>query len=125
MNSLDDIVQSTNEIYAEKVYDQAVKYLQNGFALLPLAARRKHPNFSVLARVHGTFSWTCLRSVPATEGDIARWLEVDADLNLGVITGEASGNLVVLDYDSRWDAILVDTPTVSTGRGIHIYTRAA
>lgn len=93
-------------------------YAQRGLATLPLRPREKRP----------------LRAGWQTPSPNA-WANVPRDANVGVLCGTASGNLVVLDFDSRDGPheamgmrpteIAVHTLVVRTARGWHVYTRDA
>lgn len=92
-------------------------YASLGFATLPLQPRGKRP----LRK-----GWR----VP----DEATWRDVAPDCNVGILTGAASGGLVVLDFDTeegpfevlglRPRELAARTMVVKTSRGWHIYARA-
>ena len=80
----------------------AMLYVRQGFALIPLAPRTKEPAMDLLPTgPSGRPTWKPLARVPANEADVRRWLENRPDLNIGIIAGEASGGLVVLDFDRK------------------------
>lgn len=91
-------------------------YAQLGFATLPLVPRGKRP----LRK-----GWR----VP----DPRAWDDVSPEANVGILTGNASGGLVVLDFDTedgpfevlglRPRELAVRTVVVKTARGWHVYAR--
>jgi hypothetical protein len=104
--------------------DLALRYVEQlGFALLPLQPRGKEPHFRLLKAVHGTPSWKGLREQRASAGDVQEWFRIDPEANIGVITGGASGGLVVFDFDRRPNLRLGETAIARTGRGMHVYLR--
>ena len=90
-------------------------YERIGFATVPLGRRGKKP----LRK-----GWQ--------NPTRAIWDGVGPDANVGVVTGEVSGNLLVHDFDSaevlqevmgfRARELAVHTPVVVTSRGWHVYT---
>lgn len=99
--------------------DEALKrYARLGFATIPLRPREKRP----LRK-----GWR----VP----DSACWADVPPDVNVGVLTGTASGGLVVLDFDHadgpfdvlglRPRELARQTLVVQTARGWHAYFRSS
>lgn len=88
-----------------------------GLRVFPVLAKDKKP----------AVSWTSYRDHPPSEEELAAW---DAsEFNVGVMTGSASG-VIVLDVDSAEAQAVVDqldlpaTPTVRTGKGTHYYFRS-
>lgn len=100
-----------------KLDDWREQYRSLGFATIPLVTRGKRP----LRK-----RWL--------DGGEAQWVNAPDKANLGLLTGSASGGLVVLDFDSRHgpESILgmtaqqlaVVTIVVETARGWHVYARA-
>lgn len=104
----------------------ALDYISRGFGILPLKARDKRPHFDLLPRSPGNMpSWARLRDYPATETDVRAWLHYDPHLNLGIMTGDTSGGLAVVDIDRvpPRGTILPPTAFVRTARGSHAYYR--
>ncbi len=62
-------------------------------------------------------------SHPATETQITAWYEREPQAGVGIVLGSVSG-LVVFDFD-RGDWPDVETPTVRTARGVHLYTQTS
>lgn len=91
-------------------------YAEFGFSAIPLRPRDKRP----------------LRKGWRTPSPAA-WIGAPADANIGILTGSASGGLVVLDFDTvggprevlglRPEEVAVQTLVVRTARGWHIYAR--
>ena len=106
--------------------DAALEYRERGLALLPLQPGQKRPHVDVLKEVHGTPKWGGLRRRPASKPEIHAWFDADPATGLGILTGDASGGLVVADLDGEPAGIRHPaTPTVKTGRGRHLYLRSA
>lgn len=100
--------------------------------MIPLGPRDKRPAFNVLPRcsVTGKPKWEEYQTRLPTELELARWFN-RSGLNIGIVCGQVSGGLVVVDFDaiesfdvwcaeeaSRW--LL---PTVETAHGRHVYLR--
>lgn len=91
-------------------------YARLGFATVPLRPREKRP----LRK-----GWRM--------ADPGAWDDVPPDANVGVLTGAASGGLVVLDFDTkeapfevlglRPRELAARTIVVETARGWHVYLR--
>jgi Bifunctional DNA primase/polymerase, N-terminal len=107
-----------------KVLDAAFAYSGLGFAVLPLLPCEKRPHTRLIEATRGSSSWKVLGERPASDDEIRVWYRRDPKANLGIITGRASGGLVVADFDDRRPERLIDTPTVQTGRGLHVYLRS-
>src|SRR5205085_10855775 len=75
--------------------EMALCLLACGFALLPL--RGEKPAFGLLRKVNGRPKWEALAKNKATAEDVRAWFARDRTINIGVITGEAWGGLVVID----------------------------
>lgn len=103
------------------------RYLKNGFSIIPIPFREKG----------ATIKWEQYQKKRATEGQIKSWFSQDKS-NIAIICGEVSGNLLVVDCDSKdkWlefkplaekklglDDLVNHTPVVKTGKGYHIYFR--
>lgn len=99
--------------------DTALSWLSRGVVPIPLRARTKRPQFP----------WARLQRYRPPPAVVRRWNWSEA--NLGLLCGEVSGNLVVLDFDTtvayvKWRAVrprLSQTYTVRTSRGRHVYLR--
>jgi len=113
------------------IHELADRYLELGFALIPLNPyekkdkdKAKEPLWDLLPRVKGKRCWRPLILRPATAPEVHDWLDRYPNMNLGIITGEASG-IVVLDVDKPAKLPkgfrIPATPTVRTSRGWHYY----
>ncbi len=100
----------------EKLY-AAFEYAQRGWHVVPLLPKTKRPEVK----------WTQYQHESPTEADLHGWFAT-GDSNVGVITGRASG-LVVVDTDSAEATGEIrrlldgDTLRVSSSRGEHFYFR--
>jgi hypothetical protein len=91
-------------------------YLEHGFSLIPVEPRGKMP----------VGKWAHAQSERASRADVELWLHEGH--NLGLVTGELSG-VVVVDCDSEQGVLeanklgLPVTPTATTGNGKHYFLR--
>lgn len=93
------------------------RFAQLGVATVPLAPRSKRPLRAGWQRA-----------------DADAWRDAPAEANVGVLAGQASGGLVVLDFDDPEvlhgvlgmspRSIAAHTIVVKTARGYHVYARA-
>jgi len=97
---------------------RAVKdYCKKKFSVIPLEPRGKKPAIS---------AWKDYQNERMPEKKLLRYFEADPDRNVGIVTGKASG-IVVVDLDSKEAREFAkkngfpDTPTVKTARGYHYY----
>lgn len=96
----------------------ALNWLNRGIAVIPIGYKSKRPNRRFLQ------SWDEYKTRLPTVQEINNWF-VNTYTNIAVICGWQ--NLVVLDFDkieSFWlwaGAYSMDTYTVTTGRGCHLY----
>jgi hypothetical protein len=101
---------------APSALDEALRHVARGWATLPVD-RNKEPAHALIRSTRGRRGWSQLRSSPADEDEVRAWLELDPSTGIGVITGEPSGNLVVVDVDDPARAPeLPPTALVATGR---------
>ncbi|MBT6361706.1 MAG: bifunctional DNA primase/polymerase, partial [Rhodospirillaceae bacterium] len=96
----------------------AQSYREKGWSIIPLQACEKVPDLR---------TWTSFQETAASEETISRWWEAKSNRNVGIVTGQVSG-LIVLDVDgSDGEESLAmlgqvpTTPTVRTARGHHYY----
>jgi hypothetical protein len=104
---------------ADNVLQAAFQYAALGLSVLPLHGKRP------------TIPWRHWQQVAASPAVIASWARVGLLENVGIVCGQASSNLVVLDLDDLrgYDALrhtfpdLSNTFTVATGsgKGKHLY----
>lgn len=96
--------------------DTALEYLRHGWSVIPLEPQGKRP----------LIRWQDRQLVRADVDTVESWWLGTPAANLGVVTGQISG-LVVLDLDgaqgrrSVRDQELPATPIAQTGRGWHYY----
>ena len=102
--------------------EYATKFLSLGFSLIPLRPNDKKPNVQ---------EWSPYQSRKPTSEEILSWFEGRND-NIGIVCGEVSGNLVVLDFDDPevfhfcyldWQKLAERTLVVRTSKGFHVYLR--
>lgn len=114
---------------ANPTLEAALLYIENGWALVPLAPKCKTPCHELLPinPATGKRGWQPLASSLATARDVESWFRRVPNLNIGVICGQASGGLVVVDFDKTpptdWHSPL--TPRSVTGRGEHVFFRTS
>lgn len=117
------------------VLTQALKWLAQGIAVIPIAYRSKLPDATALKWTNREASWIRYQHTLPTERELRIWT-AGPRINLAVVTGWQG--LVVIDFDSMaawqgYQAVLTDatrsvttaTYTVSTGRGMHLYVKCA
>lgn len=101
--------------------DQAIKYLEIGFSVIPIRHGDKKP----------LIKWEEYQKRKATIAELISWWTTYPNANIGIVTGEIS-NLFVVDVDTEegnenlnalgFESII--TPTVKTPRGgQHLYFR--
>ena len=96
----------------------AHSYILKGWQVMPVMPNDKEPHFDLIKRGH----------LDATNDTtvLDYWFNKDPNMNIG-INCQASG-LVVLDIDYRnggkFENWMLDTFTVATGDGLHLYYRA-
>jgi len=105
--------------------DWAKFYLHNGLSVIPIAFQGKEP----------LIPWKEFQERRPTEKEIKEWFS-EGFKNIAIVCGSISGNLMVLDFDSR-DSFqqflekipkelaekIKETWVVKTSKGIHIYFR--
>jgi len=93
-----------------------------GWAVLPLKPGEKGPHARVLHEVYGDTRWKPLAERRASRPEVEAWLDRDPDMGLGIITGQPSGGLIVIDQDKPVTGLRHPPgPIVQTGRGAHLY----
>jgi hypothetical protein len=105
--------------------ESTLAYLSRGWSVLPLERGSKLPATKIIRATRATSSWSTYKYQHASADEVAAWHELEPAHNVGVICGETSGNLAVVDVDT--DMIPVDvtipaTATVRTGRGRQFYS---
>ncbi|MHB8956043.1 MAG: bifunctional DNA primase/polymerase [Pirellulaceae bacterium] len=103
--------------------DLALLYADLELSVFPLPCGSKVPAKG--------FKWTEFRERRADRNELRKWFGGE-ERNIGIVTGDVSGGLVVRDFDEegayeRWRDSHPDTaetlPTVKTARGFHVYAR--
>lgn len=112
-----------------------LRYLALGWSVIPLQAKGKLPESRLLPQVEDEVdpdkrkrSWKPYQTSAPTTEQVDIWWR-NPSLNVGIVTGQVSG-IVVLDLDNptairtAYDWGIPQTPTVATGKGLHLYFRA-
>lgn len=104
----------------------ALSYLGRNWSILPLQPYSKLPATTTIRRTRGVSTWTTYRDRHATADELAAWDEIEPEHNVGILCGETSGNLAVVDVDAALPAEvrIPFTATVRTGRGKQFYAVA-
>jgi Bifunctional DNA primase/polymerase, N-terminal len=101
---------------------KAVDYqARHAWSVLPLQG--KEPNHALIRHTRGGSSWKTFTQRPADVDEIHAWFRQDAGTNIGIVCGEVSGGLAVLDQDADLpaDVRVPTTALVATGRGSQSY----
>lgn len=105
--------------------DHALAHIARGWATLPVTPG-KQPVHRLIRATRGHASWRQLAERPASADEVRDWFELEPGTGIGVITGEPSGGLVVVDVDNQAIAPdLPETASVATTRGSHHYFGAS
>ena len=97
-------------------------YIERGWALLPIAPGGKEPYSPLLPEDStGERSWIPFRLRRATMAEVEAWYDLEPRLNLGVLCGQASGGLVVVDYDRPPRDMPPETVFTRTSRRNHFH----
>ena len=124
----EDTPKTTGKI-AVKTLELALLYVKKGLSVIPLKPKDKKPMLK---------SWKEYQQRLPTEEELRRWFK-NKETNIAIITGKVSGNLVVIDFDSReafenfvrrvkkagkrLQFAISNTWIVESGKGFHIYLR--
>ena len=100
----------------------ACDYGKDGFSVIPLKPRRKD----------ALIPWKQYQQEKATQGQIETWWKQSPRANVGIVTGEVSG-IIVIDCDSKEACKTIrkrlstrqKNPSVETGKGRHFYFKWA
>lgn len=101
--------------------DQALKYLDLGWSIIPVEPKGKNP-------IKG-FLWKKYQTEKPTETEVRDWFKQFPDANIGIITGQISG-LIVVDIDGdkgKTSALSLEMPSTiiaETGRGFHYFYKS-
>jgi hypothetical protein len=121
-----------------EILTTAIKYLEAGFSLFPLAYQTKDPKRNLLPEIDHpqkgrVRSWLPFQKERPGRDQIMTWFSSGPALNIALVMGEVSGNVIALDFDQR-DAYLAwvskhpkfapeCTATAETGKGFHVLVR--
>lgn len=109
--------------WTEATLDTALDLIAEGISVIPIQARSKIPALE---------TWKEYQERLPTEEEVRSWFPPGTDLNIAVICGEVSGNLVIHDFDTveaakKWAAtyrsLVAGAPIVEPSRGWHVWTR--
>ena len=99
--------------------DTAIAFAMRGWKVLPVTPKAKTPFFPI--------AYNGYKSATSDPAKVASWFRREVTLNFGVAC--AMSNLVVFDVDYRnggdTDGLNLDTFTVRTGDGLHLYYKAS
>jgi hypothetical protein len=105
----------------------ALSYVRHGWSVIPLKPHGKRPHFPLLPikvdRPKRT--WEPYQARLPTEDEVTGWWQMCPNANIGIVTGEISG-IIVLDLDGPAVAQRREIPTTPislTGNGMHIFFR--
>jgi len=100
--------------------DYALAYHQLGFSVIPIAAKTKR----------SAVPWKRYQTKRPQPSTIRKWFGKGIPRNLAIVCGPVSSGLCVRDFDAegsyeRWatqnPSLAAGVPTVTTGRGHHLY----
>jgi hypothetical protein len=92
-------------------------YLSEGLNVIPIKFREKTP----------LVEWSRYQKERPIEGDIKKWFSGEVGINIAIVCGRISGNLIVVDFDDPkaykklFSGIDRETLVVQTSRGLHVY----
>lgn len=95
------------------------KYVKQGFCVFPLPYKSKVP--------FAGWNWKVLQTRKPSQAELEAWFQ--HRVNIAIVTGRVSEGLAVLDFDDMtvfpawFDKARLESATVVTGRGCHIYVR--
>ena len=98
--------------------ESARRYLAMGYSILPIATDgRKRPAGQVLPRDQdGKPSWLPFQTRVATETDLTNWYGSTVPYGIGIICGEISSRLIVLDCEA--EGVWLDIEREAVGQGL-------
>lgn len=110
--------------FTSLVLQQAIRCIDQGLSVIPIRPKEKAPNLKELKPfLHSN----------AARTQVLEWFSAsDKCLNIGVVCGRISGNLVVVDFDvadaidlhREWiENVRGKTLIVKTSRGLHVFLR--
>jgi len=99
-------------------------YLKQDFTIIPLIAGEKEPALD---------SWKPFQEKKPTKTQIEKWFYRGGKLNIGIVCGRTSGNLVVLDFEDSKIAYKIFGKGITkqtlcvksgSGKGLHVFYRS-
>ena len=98
---VDAIFDESGKHNERSVFSVARAYVQAGISLIP-CGRNKKPMFSLLRMANGQSGWVQYQKRLPTEEELIAWFSLEGGANnLGVVCGNTSGGLEVLDFDRK------------------------
>lgn len=101
-----------------EVLKSALEYKAKGFNIIPLIPRSKLP----------AIEWDRYKRIMASDAEIRKWFDNEKNCNIGLVCGEISGNIEILDLDH--DLLLTFFENIKTlqirtqGGGYHLYFKS-
>ncbi|HKN06447.1 MAG TPA: bifunctional DNA primase/polymerase [Thermoplasmata archaeon] len=102
----------------------ARQYSEAGYSIIPLKPASKQPDLS---------SWKAYQTRRLTAEELVGFFGGEPNgRGIGIVTGQVSGALLVLDFDdprafrycfTEWSVMAKQNAVVETGRGVHLYVR--
>jgi len=105
--------------------DFAMLYISNNLSVIPIKPGEKTP----------LIKWEKYQKERPSIAEVQKWFK-DSNINIAIVCGKVSGNLVVIDFDeaelyekflkeldNELKDIIENTWLVKTGKGYHIYLR--
>ena len=101
ITDVDAIFDELGKHNERSVFSVARAYVQAGVSLIP-CGRNKKPMFSLLRMANGQSGWVQYQKRLPTEEELIAWFSLEGGANnLGVVCGNTSGGLEVLDFDRK------------------------
>ena len=101
ITDVDAIFDESGKHNERSVFSVARAYVQVGISLIP-CGRNKKPMFSLLRMANGQSGWVQYQKRLPTEEELIAWFSLEGGAkNLGVVCGNTSGGLEVLDFDRK------------------------
>jgi hypothetical protein len=109
--------------YQQKVLEAALSYHDQGWCVIPIKYRSKEAEIK----------WQQYQHERPIRQQIKAWFSDGRNHNIGILTGQVSGGLVVLVFNKEGDFkkffegdnIVEKTPVIKTSRGYHVYLTAS
>ena len=111
---------------SKDMVEYALLYLRRGLSIIPIEYKGKKP----------LISWKEYQKRRPSEKEVREWFGSGKDVNIAIVCGSVSDDLMVIDFDSQeafqkfleklpedFAKIINKTWVVETGKGYHIYFR--